>query len=186
MCRQVPEERLVCIINVWMTYACAALAVKGGLCDSNQSPSSALLPPILQAWSSPGGRSPLRRWWPGPCSGTTDRRQTAVPWRDPMWGFTSLHTGWVLCVSVSNLAVLWRQNPGRFNLYNQISHVKQVFLLNTYVFLQPQIRKCWDSMENANKKKKVVISKFTLTCISLQTIWTQNISCFVWSTSCHL
>ncbi len=34
--------------------------------------------------------------------------------------------------------------------------------------------------------KKVVISKFTLTCISLQTIWTQNISCFVWSTSCHL
>ncbi len=33
----------------------------------------------------------------------------------------------------------------------------------------PQIRKSWDSMENANKKKKVVISKFTLTCISLQT-----------------
>ncbi len=38
---------------------------------------------------------------------------------------------------------------------------------------------------NANKKRKVVITKFTLTCISLQTIWTQNISCFVWSTSCH-
>ncbi len=36
--------------------------------------------------------------------------------------------------------------------------------------IQPQIRKSWDSMENANKKKKVVISKFTLTCISLQTI----------------
>ncbi len=36
--------------------------------------------------------------------------------------------------------------------------------------VQPQIRKSWDSMENANKKKKVVISKFTLTCISLQTI----------------
>ncbi len=35
-------------------------------------------------------------------------------------------------------------------------------------------------------KKEVVISKFTLTCISLQTIWTQNILCFVWSTSCHL
>ncbi len=35
--------------------------------------------------------------------------------------------------------------------------------------IQPQIRKSWDSMENANKKK-VVISKFTLTCISLQTI----------------
>ncbi len=34
--------------------------------------------------------------------------------------------------------------------------------------------------------KKVVISKFTLTCISLQTIWTQNISCFVWSTSSTL
>lgn len=31
-------QRLVCIINMWMTYACAALAVKGGLCDSNQSP----------------------------------------------------------------------------------------------------------------------------------------------------
>ncbi len=54
------------------------------------------------------------------------------------------------------------------------------------IHVQPQIRKSWDSMENANKKKKVVISKFTLTCISLQTIWTQNISCFVWSTSCHL
>lgn len=26
-----------------MTYACAVLAVKGGLCDSNQSPASALL-----------------------------------------------------------------------------------------------------------------------------------------------
>ncbi len=36
--------------------------------------------------------------------------------------------------------------------------------------VQPQIRKSWDSMENAIKKKKVVISKFTLTCISLQTI----------------
>ncbi len=36
--------------------------------------------------------------------------------------------------------------------------------------IQPKIRKSWDSMENANKKKKVVISKFTLTCISLQTI----------------
>ncbi len=36
-------------------------------------------------------------------------------------------------------------------------------------YVQPQIRKSWDSMENANKKK-VVISKFTLTCISLQTI----------------
>ncbi len=60
------------------------------------------------------------------------------------------------------------------------------YLLFGWVLIQPQIRKSWDSMENANKKKKVVISKFTLTCISLQTIWTQNISCFIWSTSCHL
>lgn len=92
------QRRDSCVINIWMRYACAALAVKRGLCDSNRSPASALLPPVLQAWSSPGGRSLLRRWWPGPCSGATDRRQTAVPWRDPMWGFTSLHTGWVLCV----------------------------------------------------------------------------------------
>ncbi len=35
--------------------------------------------------------------------------------------------------------------------------------------IQPQIRKSWDSMKT-QIKKKVVISKFTLTCISLQTI----------------
>ncbi len=50
-----------------------------------------------------------------------------------------------------------------------VAYVWQSEYVLQYV-LQPQIRKSWDSMENANIKKKVVISKFTLTCISLQTI----------------
>ena len=40
-------------------------------------------------------------------------------------------------------------------------------------------RKLKHTLNHTNKKKKVVISKCTLTCISLQTMWTQNISCFV-------
>lgn len=40
-------------------------------------------------------------------------------------------------------------------------------------------------MENANKKIKTLpsFSKLTLTCVSMQTIGTQNMLCFVWSTS---
>lgn len=50
-------------------------------------------PTLCQAWSSPGGRSHLRRWWQGLCSGTTGRQQTAALWRDTTWECTSLHTG---------------------------------------------------------------------------------------------
>lgn len=52
-------------------------------------------PNLSQVWSSPGGRSHLRRWWQGLCSGTTGRQQTAALWRDTTWECTSQHTGWV-------------------------------------------------------------------------------------------
>lgn len=52
-------------------------------------------PTFSQAWSFPGDRSHLRRWWQGRCWGTTGRQQTAALWRDTMWECTSQHTGWV-------------------------------------------------------------------------------------------
>ncbi len=61
---------------------------------------------------------------------------------------------------------LWNALPRELRSVDSVD----ISLVQTCFCLQPQIRKSWDSMENANKKKKVVISKFTLTCISLQTI----------------
>lgn len=55
-------------------------------------------------------------------------------------------------------------------------------LMLRFHIIKPWIRKSRGSTENANTEKKIVISKLTLTYISLQKIWTQNISCFLWLT----